>query len=58
MIIYNTSTLNNNNSNKTTFNSENRSELKRPLKRSVRQKTLTTANKNFLKSLNLKLKSK
>lgn len=53
MIIYNTSISRNN-----TYNSKTLLEPKRQLKRSLHQKNLTTANKSFLKSLNLKLKAK
>lgn len=54
MIIYNT----NISKNKTTYNSNDILEPKPQLKRLVKQKNLTKANKNFLESLNLKLKRK
>lgn len=56
MIIYNTSISRNNT---TAYNSSTQPLQHKPhLKRPVLQKALTTANKKFLRSLNLKLKSK
>lgn len=57
MIIYNTSILKNTTTTTTAYNPET-IQPKPHLKRSVLQKPLTASNKKFLKSLNLKLKTK